>query len=503
MLAGKLLCLLPLGSVALRVGLASSLAGAAAAAQAARLGQIVARSIDARSPHALLGAAAGLLFGLSYAAAFQAVRPEVYALSALCVLTAAVELARFDESGDRRRLYLAALAVGLGLANHHLLALALAGPGLIFAALRKPRRPVATGVARVGLAGTLGLSLYAYLPLRALRHPLIDWGAPTSLSRFYWVVSASAFHKALARGHAEAADALGVLPALVTQLHLAGALLALAGLYLLLRTPPTRRLGLFLVLGVVLGAAAPALVGFDPANPDAYGYLAPAVALAAAAACALPAVLLARLAERRRTATSLATLPLIGALAWGACQWPLVTLSNFHDTGALVGGWLSTAPPRAPVVTSYFQTIFAAWYLRAVEGRRPDDNVIHRHFLSYPGYRDELLRANPELAPLLGEHDVNPAALETGALVEYDSELPDALVARSRVVAGDPVSRETQTRRFSAWMALLDAHRACRLGPAPAPIKATLAHAPLAHRRCRRSSHLGLPPACSAARCLP
>jgi hypothetical protein len=473
LLAGKLIGLLPLGPLALRVGLASALAGAGAAAQTTRLGQILARRVAPESPSGWLGAAAGLLFALSYAAAFQAVRPEVYALSALLSLTAVVELLRWDESGDRRRLLLAALAVGLGLANHHLLTLTVALPAVIFAALHQKRGPLPTFAARVGVAGALGLSVYAYLPLRALNHPLIDWGAPTSAARVFWVVSARAFQKAIARGQAEAADALGVIPALAVQLHLIGALLALGGLYLLVRLPQTRRAGIFLAAALVLGAAAPAMVGFDEANPDAYGYLEASVALAAAAACVVPALVLSHV---RRASSIVAPLFVAAAVAWGAFQWPRVTLAGFHDAGRVAGAWLEETKPGAPAVTSYFQTIFAVWYLRAVEGRRPDIFVIHRHFLSYPGYRDDLLRRDPSLEPLLGEREVRQ--LPDDAQIEYDIELPQPLVARSHVIPVPGVDLdEPQTRRFAAWMALIDAHRACRLAAPATEVEAAFTRA--------------------------
>ena len=141
----------------MRVGLASALCGALGAAQTARLGRLIARrvrtTLGQQSGPALLddllGAAAGLLFGLSYAAAFQAVRPEVYALSALLVLSAFLEVARFDETGDRRRLYLGALWAGLALTNHHLLALAALVPAVIFVVARRPQGKVAPAIARV------------------------------------------------------------------------------------------------------------------------------------------------------------------------------------------------------------------------------------------------------------------------------------------------------------------------------------------------------------------
>jgi hypothetical protein len=468
LLAGKACALVPLGSVAFRVGLASSLAGAGAAAQTARLGRAIARRVGLQAGRAadFLGAAAGLAFALSYAAAFQAVRPEVYALSALCVLTAVVELERFDADGDRRRLYLAALAGGLALANHHLLAFAVLVPGLGFALARRPARPVGRAAARVLAAGALGLTAYAYLPLRAARHPLVDWGAPTTWSRFYWTVSAQAFQKSVARG--SSSDAAEVVGALAAQLHPLGLLLALGGLYVLLRMPSLRRVGLLLAAASVLDALAPALVGFDVANPDAYGYLEAAVALLAALACALPAAVAARL--RRRAAAALAGALAALAVGWGALGWPRIDRAAQHDAATVSEAWLGTAPPRATVVTSYFQTIFALYYLRGVEGQRPDVDLVHRHFLAYPGYRDELLHRRPALAPALGPRDVDPFALPEPLVVEYDLDLPAPLVPRSHAIPVENVDLdEPQTRRFAAWQRFLAAHRACRLGDRAAP----------------------------------
>jgi Protein O-mannosyl-transferase TMEM260-like len=466
MLLGRACVLVPLGSAALKVGLASALAGAGAAAQTARLGELVARRArGGDSPAAsdrLLGAAAGLVFGLSYAAAFQAVRPEVYALSALLVVSAALELARFDERGDRRRLYLAALWAGLALTNHHLLALALVGAAP-FILIRRAALPIAPAIARVLTAGALGAATLAYLPLRALRHPLVDWGAPSTWPRLWWTLSAQAFQKSLARG--QASDAGGVALALARELHPVGALLALGGAYVLLRLPGRRRLGLFLLGAALLDALAPALVGFDPQNPDAYGYLEAAVALLAALACALPGAVAgyARKDAARRASTGLAAALAASALALGATNFGRLSLARAHDAEATLGAFLDEAPPRATLVSSYFPTIFGLYYLRAVEGRRPDVALLHRHFLAYPGYAGEAVRAEPALAAIIRGRDVDPAALAAGpALVEYDLDLPDALVPASRVVAAAD-SAEPQAHRFAGWQAFLAAHRACRL----------------------------------------
>jgi hypothetical protein len=472
-LLGHLCALVPVGSIAFRVGLASALAGAGAAAQTARLGRLVARRVrtpaqrDARSDE-LVGAAAGLLFGLSYAAAFQAVRPEVYALSALLVVSATYELARHDETGDRRRLYLAALWAGLALSNHHLLALALVLPALLLFA---PRQPPIT-LLRGGSAILLGLSLWSYLPLRAATHPLVNWGAPTTPARFAWTVSARAFQKAVARG--QVSDVAGVAWALAGELYLVGLFAALAGAYLLIRVGRAR-LALLLVGAALLDAAAPALVGFDPANPDAYGYLEAAVALLAALACAVPAAIAAMAPRPRlsRAAVAAVVALLLAGGATGRARW---SRARFWDAGATVGRFLDGAPPRAPLVTSDFQTIFMLWYLQSVEARRPDVTVVHRHFLAYPGYRDEILRRHPLLLPLIGAHDLKPDIIMTmpNALVEYDQDLDARLIPRSvlvQVTISPPVAEwEPQTRRYAAWQAFLEAQRACKLGDAEAAL---------------------------------
>ena len=236
----------------------------------------------------VVGAAAGLAFGLSYAAAFQAVRPEVYALSALLVVTAAYEVARWDETGDRRRLYTAALAAGLALSNHHLLALTFALPAALVVA---PRAGWRVSLRALAVAGGTVAAVWAYLPLRAGRHPLVDWGAPTTLGRIWWTVSARAFQKAVARG--TVGDVGSVAAALAAELWLVGAFLALGGAYVLVRLGRTR-LALVLLGAALCDAATPALVGFDPANPDAYGYLEAAVALLAVLGCAVVAAICRR-----------------------------------------------------------------------------------------------------------------------------------------------------------------------------------------------------------------
>jgi hypothetical protein len=491
-LVGKLFALLPVGSVALRVGLSQAACGAVAAALltliaaelARRVGEALGRGDEV--VEALAGAAAGLGFGLGHAAAMQAVRPEVYALHAAIALAAVWMLARFDRDGDPRRLLVASLALGLGLANHHFLAGLVGIAAVLFVAMQY-RRVAAVGafrlVALAAGAALLGALVYAYLPLRALRHPSVDWGAPSTLSRFVWTVSARAFQRSLRR--AEPGGGLEVVVALGRELWLLGPLV-LAGAWAAIRVRAARPLALLLVLGAALEAAAPALVGFDPDNPDAYGYLEVAVGLLCALSAALPAAV-AALSQRKAAGRAVACC-IAAIAAAGAVRLPALSLARFDDTATVAGEILEETPPRALLVTSYYQTVFPLWYLRAVEGRRPDVDHVHRHFLAWPGYREDVLLHRSTLAPLLGRRDVDTEALRRFAarrpvLVEYDLDLDPALVAllvpgalvdavgpwgaaaaRPAPLDGKLDLGEPETRRFVFWRAFLDAHRECSTG---------------------------------------
>ncbi|MSP60249.1 MAG: DUF2723 domain-containing protein [Myxococcales bacterium] len=497
-LLGKACALLPIGSVAFRVGLASAIAGAAAAgltallaaSVAARVGRALGRSDEA--VEALLGAAAGLCFGLSWAAWFQAVRPEVYALHAALVLAAAVELERFERRGDRRHLYSAALAIGLALANHHLLALSFAVAAVLFLLACRPGPGRARGALWVIAAGALGTAVYLYLPLRAARHPEVDWGAPTTLARLFWTVSASAFQRSVA--NAASSGVRDVAFALLGQLGAAGPL-ALLGGYLLLRLRATRRLAPLLLGGLLLDATVPSVVGFDPQNPDVYGYLEPAVAFGSCLAAA-GAMGLCSFARRPGFARALAA-AMLAATAGAARALPETSRARFHDADRFFGAALDDAPPRAALVSSYFQTVFGLWYLQGVEGRRPDVEHVHRHFLPFPGYRDEVLRRSPSLEPILHPHAgraLIALSARRSVLFEYDLEteaallphlLPtgridrvlsrppnDATRAHAETEATERVTAlalemdigEPQTLRALLWLHYLEANRSCALG---------------------------------------
>ena len=441
-----------LGRAARRAGVGAGGRGGGGADDAARraggAARASARRSRTRASTASLGAAAGLTFGLSYAAAFQAVRPEVYALSALLVVTAAYELARYDESGDRRRLVHGGARRRTGAVEPPSAGADVRDAG--GARVRAARRLANERRARSSSSRAAIAAVWAYLPLRAARHPLVDWGAPTTLGRICLDGERARVPEV---GGARAGRRLGsVAAALAAELWLVGALPRARRCLRARATRSLRGSALLLLGAALLDAATPALVGFDPANPDAYGYLEAAVALLAALGCAFVAAIAARgtaPARPARASRSRSSSPSRPA------AWPdaLALLAR-----ALLGHRRHARPlhrRRAGARARRHQRL--PDHLRAlVSRRRRGAPTRRRHRASSLSRLSRLSRRDRARAS--GDVSREPD------VVEYDLDLPDALVARSTTIAVAVDDDEPQTRRYAAWQAYLGADRACRLG---------------------------------------
>jgi hypothetical protein len=425
-LSAKLFALLPVGSIPLRVNLASAAALAAAVGLLAALLDRLAGSMGwegrARAPAAAAVAAA---VGLSYGAAFQAVRAEVYALHLLCAL-AFVHLAlRFGEaaSRDSRWLMLASGVAGLGLSNHHYLFF-LAGVPVAAYALWRARGRSWRWLGAASCALLLGVSLYLYLPLRAGRSE-VNWGDPARADRFAWVVSARAFQKSV-RPRPDAAlgdHALALAGVTMEALTPFGAALGLVGLAFLIRR--RRALGLALGGAGLLTFGSQILMPVDPGNPDVHGYLLLWLALLAAGAFAFWGALVAALTGRAAwgAAAATAVLSLGLAAAQGARAAPRWSLDGFWGAEDLIRPILAAAPARALLLSSYFKSVFAFWHARAVENERPDVALVHRNFLRYPGYAGWAARRHPGLGDLLRAY-ARDGRFPAGSIEEIGTRRP-------------------------------------------------------------------------------
>jgi len=433
--------LIPLGPLPFRVAIASALLAATAALFLHRAATSTYRSLGlAEKLAAPLGVGTTWWVAASFGWWFQAVRPEVYALQAALLAFALERLARFEERYpevvDARPLHQAALALGFALANHHFLAF-LVLPAAAGSVARVVRAHGGRVVLRSALFVGVGLLSYVYLPLRAASDATLRLGEPNGLSRLWWVVSAQAFQKNTGAGVPEPmGERFGdIVMHLASDLHLGVLVLALAGIYALLRTRGSRRIAGVWLLVLLFFVGARGWLGFVRHNPDALGYLMPASAAIGVFAGGLIAALLRLLGEARWVVA----LAWILALASGwqvARTGPEASLAGFHDTDTLDDPLRRELPPRAIVLSYVPQTVFAWWGAESVEHTRPDLTMVPMPFLSYPGLVEDLVAEEERLEPLLRDLVIDgevrlPAlqtlALERPVLVELDLRYPPSL----------------------------------------------------------------------------
>ena len=175
-LAGKAFTFLPVGDVAYRVNLLSAVCTS--------LAVVVTFGIIHDLTDDPLAAAIGALT-LAFASTVWANATWATSYGMNLFFTALVT--RFMLAWWRERttaaLAGAALAFGLGMCNHRLIALT-APPSLILIALGwRSLSPRAVGIAALAFAA--GLSVYLYLPIRGEQEPALSWARPANLHT-YW-----------------------------------------------------------------------------------------------------------------------------------------------------------------------------------------------------------------------------------------------------------------------------------------------------------------------------
>ena len=176
--------LVPTGEWAGRMNLMSVLCTATAAA----LLVVLALRYEASPPIALAGAL-GFAFTLNtWKAAGHA---DPYTLTLLLGASLWLMTMRWADTGEPRRLWTIAFVSGVGLGSAMVLVMEL--PAIIlYALLTQPRKFVAPKTVIVaGLLGVLGVvGIYAYLPLRAMMHPPLNYGNTSTWHGFRQVALA-------------------------------------------------------------------------------------------------------------------------------------------------------------------------------------------------------------------------------------------------------------------------------------------------------------------------
>jgi hypothetical protein len=375
-LLGKLFSYLPVGTIAFRFNLFSavSMALAAGFVTAIACHEMAAGGPKAgqrRRAAALVPLAAGLTFAFMPLVWSQALIAEVYALNALFLAAFLWALLTGRPAGQ------VGLLLGLSLTGH--LTSYLMVP---LALLLLP----ATAWPTLALGVVAGLAPLLALPLLAQSNSPLTWGEPTTLERWWWLISGRLYH-----GNAGALPATELGPRLLRwtyrfliQLSWLGVLLLPVGAISQWQEKRHARRHTHTALWLVLLLYG--LLALTYNTPDAAVFFLPGLLL-------LTVLLIAGL---RRLGSAAILLPLATvALNFGQ--------QNLRDEPALrpqVEALLATVPPAAIVLSPGDATGFALLYFHYVEGQRADIILVDDHLLAFEWYRRRLSRRYPELTGL-------------------------------------------------------------------------------------------------------
>lgn len=360
---GKLVSLLPLGSVALRFNLFSALCTALAAAFVSATALHYPRR-DNLPVSPVVAVAVGLTFAFAPLVWGQARITEVYALN-LAVIAALLWALVANRSP-----WLVGLLWGLSLTTHLTSVLML--PLLVL--MRPPRQWVALfGGACLGVLPLL------LLPFLALGDSPVIWGEPTTFSGWWWLVSGTLYRPNLV---SLPTDALfGRMPVafigLLRQFAYVGWLLLPVAFTRRNRTPMA-----WLLLGTAALYASYTLIYNSIDNVLFF----------------LPGLLIAAIlltpGMRKLTVWSL-LLPLLLL----ALHFISFTDTNDDVRGA-VQALVESAPQDALLLTTGDENIFSLWYFQHVEGLRPDLIVVDANLLAFDWYRHRLAQHYPTVGGL-------------------------------------------------------------------------------------------------------
>ena len=428
--------LLPVGNIAVRIHLASALFGALASAAMtllvidAMLSDPMQRGVSQgrlQTPNGstrfaretamdstaipsfivLPAILSGLLFAVSRTLWAYATIAEVYTLNTLLIVVIfwlmfawrreAME-ARTNQVAVRyRKLNMAALTFGLALGVHHV-TVALMLPALAMLALWT----VGTGFLRskrllyAALFALAGLSVYAYLPLAASHSPLMNWGDPRTLERFWWHITGKQYQTYFAFSPSQIARLLKFTSREFGVVWLPVALaLAVAGFVSLFRTNRVTLSFLLLVIAFDIGFCLAYEIAEDQ---DAY-YLPAFTALTVAAGFGARWLLVIWQTKTRDAvapiwaATLLFTVPLVALIG----NFGSNNRAQFFIAHDYVDNILKSIGPHGMLLTTDWQVHSPSLYIREIENQRRDAVVININQLRRSWYYDYLNQSYPEV----------------------------------------------------------------------------------------------------------
>ncbi len=387
--AGFALSRAPIGSLAFRANLYSALCGALACA----LVFVLLTHLGTRPAGAF---ALAVAFGAAHTVMEESLKIRTYPLNAAFAAFMLWRALRWRETGDRRELMLVAFAGAIGLGNHQIVLASGVAPAAIVVA--NWRRLRARDLAWMLAVGIVGISVYAYLPLRAMAGPVLNWGDPYNAERFFAALTQQQYaHKMLSADWGPKIRMAGViLKSLATEAGLPVFALAAIGAIQLAKIDRALLAGL---AGVVLATIA---LRVNYIGEDEFHQV-----LRYTNCCTLMVVITAAVGLREVFTRSRAVFGLaLAALAAVypiAANFPAVDVSRHRVAEDFAKAALAWPEPGYALAVGGDNNVFPLWFYQRVERYRQDVVLLPRS-----GFDTDWIQAEAALALPAGTDRVRP-----------------------------------------------------------------------------------------------
>ncbi len=445
--------------------------------------------VSSRKPVAATAAAAAGALILAFSTTYwsTALAVEVYPLHLLLVSVVLLLFLRAcyapaAEGPPGRDWYLFAFAVGLAFTNH--MTTVLLAPGLLYLYFsRMGTSPRAWRlIAKMALPFLAGLSLYMYIPVRASRGPVLNWGYAVTAERFLWHVTGKQYQVWMF----SSMDVVGrqlsyFLRDIPGEFGYAGLLLSLAGWYALWKGNRRMATGVAILFSVCVAYA----VNYDIHDIDSYFLLAYVCAgmTAAVGLSSVADLLSAHPGQSKRLVP-------VMLLACGAIPLALHYREADESADHLVEDYTAnmfSSLRQDAVVVSYQWDywVSASYYDQIVAHVRPDVTVIDKELLRRSWYVKELehrspwlvAASRPEVNAFLVQVDLferglpyDPAAIQARYVGMIESFIRHSMVSHPVYVTGE-IEPE-----FTRGLSRVPEGLAFRLCASPGEIPSPLPH---------------------------
>ncbi|MFZ4620304.1 MAG: protein O-mannosyl-transferase family [Bacteroidota bacterium] len=365
-----------------------------------------------------------MFIGFSRTFWFQGLAIEVYSLHLLLIMTDLLLFVNALKFRSYNHWLLFAFMVGLSFTNH--LTTILLAPAMLywFFADHGFNRASFKKIGILAAPFIAGLSLYLYLPVRALQQPLLNWGNPQTAERFWWHFTGKQFRIFMFSSTEAAQRQLNYFFNNLTN-EFFFPVLILAGIGAVVLLFNERRKFVFISLLLVTCVAYS--VNYDIHDIDSYFLLA-FISIGFFASFGIRLLLDRFDGGVARGITASVLLIIAGAQLY--INKGEVDQSTNYLVEDYTKNILLNLPPDAIVISyqwDYF--VAASYYYQYVNGLRPDVTVIDKELLRRSWYFAQLEKMHPDLSRR-SQKEIQLFLVE---LYKFEHDLPyDFTVIESR-----------------------------------------------------------------------